>query len=98
MDTHTAVAQAVLEQYREQTGDNTTAIVVSTASPFKFPASVVSAIEGSELDELDAAIRLEELGIDQPDSLKYLHMKPVLHELVCEKDELSGVIFASLFG
>ena len=98
MDTHTAVAQSVLEQYRAETGDDTTAIVVSTASPFKFPASVVSAIEGSELDELDAAVRLEELGIDQPDSLKYLHMKPVLHELVCEKDELSGVIFASLFG
>ena len=98
MDTHTAVAQSVLEQYRAETGDNTTAIVVSTASPFKFPASVVSAIEQSELDDFDAAIRLEELGIDQPDSLKYLHMAPVLHELVCEKDELSGVIFASLFG
>lgn len=96
MDTHTAVAQSVLNQYIERTGDKTPTVVVSTASPFKFPASVVEAITGKQLDELDAAEQLEDMGIDQPDSLRYLHMKPVLHELVCQKDELSGVIYASV--
>lgn len=98
IDPHTAVAQSVLKQYRSATGDMTTAVTVSTASPFKFPSSVLNAIEGSRLDELDAAARLEELGAEEPDSLRYLHMKPILHDLVCEKDELGGVIFASLFG
>ena len=98
IDTHTAVAQSVLEDYRRKTGDTTPAVVVSTASPFKFPASVIKAIEGRELDDAEAVLRLEELGITEPDSLKYLPMMPVLHDLVCEKDELSGVIYASLFG
>ena len=98
IDTHTAVAQSVLEDYRRKTGDTTPAVVVSTASPFKFPASVIKAIEGREMDDAEAVLRLEELGITEPDSLKYLPMMPVLHDLVCEKDELSGVIYASLFG
>ena len=98
IDTHTAVAQSVLEDYRRKTGDTTPAVVVSTASPFKFPASVIKAIEGREMDDAEAVLRREELGITEPDSLKYLPMMPVLHDLVCEKDELSGVIYASLFG
>ena len=87
-----------MEDYRRKTGDTTPAVVVSTASPFKFPASVIKAIEGREMDDAEAVLRLEELGITEPDSLKYLPMMPVLHDLVCEKDELSGVIYASLFG
>ena len=98
IDTHTAVAFHVLEQYRKETGDQTKTVVASTASPFKFPASVIKAIEGREMDDAEAVLRLEELGITEPDSLKYLPMMPVLHDLVCEKDELSGVIYASLFG
>ena len=36
IDPHTAVAFHVLEEYREETGDDTPTVVVSTASPFKF--------------------------------------------------------------
>ena len=39
------------------------------------------------MDDAEAVLRLEELGITEPDSLKYLPMMPVLHDLVCEKDE-----------
>ena len=44
IDTHTAVACGVLEKYRAETGDDTPAIVVSTASPYKFCASVLEAL------------------------------------------------------
>ena len=44
IDTHTAVAHKVLGDYRADTGDNTPAVVVSTASPFKFCDSVLEAL------------------------------------------------------
>ena len=44
IDPHTAVAFHVLEEYREETGDPTPAVVVSTASPFKFCNSVLDAL------------------------------------------------------
>jgi len=44
MDPHTAVAAHVLEQYRQETGDQTVTLVASTASPFKFCASVLDAM------------------------------------------------------
>ncbi|MCL1835055.1 MAG: threonine synthase [Oscillospiraceae bacterium] len=44
IDTHTAVAYKVLRDYREANGDGTPAVVVSTASPFKFCGSVLDAL------------------------------------------------------
>ena len=48
MDTHTAVAYTVLRDYREKTGDETLTVVESTASPFKFCTSVLSALGVTE--------------------------------------------------
>ena len=44
-DTHTAVAVGVYEQYLKETGDNTPAVIASTASPYKFPDSVLDAFD-----------------------------------------------------
>ena len=44
IDTHTAVAAKVLADYRRESGDNTPAVFVSTASPYKFCDSVLSSI------------------------------------------------------
>lgn len=38
MDTHTAVASAVLRAYQAQTGDTRQSVIVSTASPYKVSA------------------------------------------------------------
>ena len=43
-DTHTAVAWNVLRAWRAQSGDDGPAILVSTASPFKFCTSVLDAL------------------------------------------------------
>ena len=49
MDTHTAVAYGVLENYRKKTGDKTLSVVFSTASPYKFCSSVLEAMGVREM-------------------------------------------------
>ena len=56
MDPHTAVAWQAAEDYAAKTGDNAPCVVLSTASPCKFPASVLKAV-GEELPG-DAAAQL----------------------------------------
>ncbi len=48
IDTHTAVASFAESKYREDTGDGTKNVIVSTASPYKFAGSVYSAIKGAD--------------------------------------------------
>ena len=45
IDTHTAVASAVYEEYKKQTSDDTKTVIVSTASPYKFTRAVLSSID-----------------------------------------------------
>ena len=47
LDPHTAVASAVYEKYRKQAGDGTKTLIASTASPYKFPETVLAAISGA---------------------------------------------------
>lgn len=70
-DPHTAVAISVYEGYRASTGDNTPTVIASTASPFKFPRSVLSAL-GAELsgDEFELLDRVSEIsGLTPPAAL-----------------------------
>ncbi len=57
-DTHTAVAVNAYEQYLSNTGDNRPVLIASTASPYKFAKSVLSAlttkIPESEFDTVEA--------------------------------------------
>ncbi len=79
-DTHTAVGLCVAKRYAKETGDKTKTLVASTASPYKFPASILKAITGEEssLDEFKQAERLAELtNTRPPESLKGLEEKPV---------------------
>lgn len=67
-DTHTAVAVKVYKEYKEKTGDTTKTLIASTASPYKFSASVLEALEGapSTLDEyamIDALAERSKLEI-----------------------------------
>ena len=48
MDPHTAVGSYVLRQYREQTRDQTPAVLVATASPYKFAPDVASSLLGAQ--------------------------------------------------
>ncbi len=97
MDTHTAVAKCVYEQYRAETGDETKTIIVSTASPFKFSDSVLTAIAGEnaakDLDDFELLETLaQKAGICIPASLAGLKTKPVIFTTTCDKTEMYDVV------
>lgn len=86
MDPHTAVGQAVYERYVSETADKTVAVLVSTASPYKFCKDVVGALEPIQetVDEFELAKRLHVLsGLVIPKAITELEGKPVLHQAVC---------------
>ena len=90
-DTHTAVGFSVLKKYRADpayTGNP--CVVLSTASPFKFPATVLSAIGGiPSPDEFETAFLLsEKTGIPVPQNISDLRKKPVLHTDLVDKSEV----------
>ena len=87
IDPHTAVAFDVLDQYRAASGDETPALVVSTASPFKFCSSVLPALGVTELKEgTDIINQLAEVtGIEAPAPLAGLKNKTVRFDGVTEK-------------
>ncbi len=67
MDTHTAVAYKVLCDYRAETGDARPAVVVSTASPFKFATDVLDALgEAASVRPLEQLCEKSGLPIPVP--------------------------------
>ena len=94
IDTHTAVAFSALEQYRAETGDDTPAIVASTASPFKFCSSVLEALGETRIAEgLDALDQLTgKTGQPAPAPLAGLRDKKVRFTQVVEKDRMADAV------
>ena len=90
MDPHTAAGWVVAENYRKQTGDDRPMVVLSTASPYKFPEAVLSAIggdvSGSEFDQME---RLQAItGVPIPRNLAGLRQKPERHLTVIGKEQM----------
>ncbi len=94
MDTHTAVAYTVLQDYRAATGDETPAVVVSTASPFKFCDSVLSALGQTEQAAGTAILQqlTDVTGKPAPKPLAALAGKAVRFTQVTEKEAMTDVV------
>lgn len=97
IDTHTAVAYFVYKKYLAKTQDKTKTILASTASPFKFPHSVMKAIQGKDFknnaDEFQLLDELSTLtGLPVPKPLKDIGNKKILHNRVCKKEEMEDVV------
>ena len=90
MDTHTAAGWAAAEDYVNQTGDKRPMVVLSTASPYKFPAAVLEAIGGDlSGDEFAQMERLEAVtGVPAPKNLSGLKGKKELHPGIIDKDKM----------
>ncbi len=90
IDPHTAVAFDVLDQYREITGDQTPAVVVSTASPYKFCDSVLGALGVTELAQgVDMIGQMEQLtGVVAPRPLADLKKKKPRFQDSVPKEQL----------
>lgn len=93
LDTHTAVGYGVLNKYLKETGDNTKSILLSTASPYKFPESVYYAIKEKMLDEYEALNALSnESNVPVPTPLVGIKDREVLHKEVIDKEEIINFI------
>lgn len=105
IDTHTAVAVNVYDKYKEETEDTTPAIIASTASPYKFTRSVMDALESvvstgdsadtpfSSLSDFDLVDVLEEISrVKVPHAIEEIRTAPVVHDTVCEKEEMEAVV------
>ncbi len=97
-DTHTAVAVKVYNDYKTATGDTTKTIIASTASPYKFSGSVLSAIgeetEASEFELVDKLADVSKLAV--PKSLAALKDKPVRFSKVIDKNQMKDYVFEAL--
>lgn len=94
MDTHTAVAYKVYEDYKRETGDETVTVIASTASAYKFADSVATAIGlPGEVDGFAYVKALnKKTGVRIPRELKDLENKKIRHSGVLNKEELKEAI------
>jgi len=95
-DPHTAAGWTVAEDYVNQTGDQRPMVVLSTASPYKFPAAVLDAIGGDlSGDEFDLMARLEAMsGMPTPKNLATLKGKPERHLDVIAKEKMQEYVLS----
>lgn len=95
IDTHTAVAASVYEDYRKKTGDTTPSVIASTASPYKFARSVMDAIDSSydkmsDLELIDEMCRIS--GVKIPAAIEDIRTAPVLHDRICAKEDMQKTV------
>ena len=95
-DPHTASGWAAAEDYIAETGDLRAMVVLSTASPYKFPVAVLTAIggdtSGTEFQQMD---RLSEItNVPVPENLAGLLGKEEKHTGVIEKDAMLDYVLS----
>ena len=95
MDTHTAVAAKVLADYRQETGDAAPAVVVSTASPFKFAADVLTALGKPQAADPLTALA-EASGQSVPRPLRGLEERELRFPGVTERSGMKETVSAFL--
>ncbi len=97
-DTHTAVAVNVYNNYVKKTGDDRVTVIASTASPYKFSASVLSAFgEKAPKQEFDAVDLLNaKTGAAVPAPLAQLKKAQVRFNDVCEKEDIKNTVLGYL--
>ncbi|ROR31486.1 threonine synthase [Mobilisporobacter senegalensis] len=95
IDTHTAVAASVYEQYKEAAKDSSKAVIASTASPYKFARSVMNSID-MKYDSLSDFELIDELSkisnTDIPKAIEEIRTAPVLHDKVCDAADMQSTV------
>ncbi len=95
IDTHTAVAACVYDKYVKETGDDTKTVIASTASPFKFTRSVMDAID-HKYDAMGDFELVDELSkianVTVPGAIEEIRSADIVHNNVCEVDEMQQVV------
>ncbi|MCQ2550677.1 MAG: threonine synthase [Clostridia bacterium] len=94
MDTHTAVAYKVYCDYVEKTGDDTTTVIASTASCYKFAESVCKSIGFDEKENGFEYIKQlnQRTRLPIPEGLRDLDKKKIYHFDAIDKDLMRRAI------
>lgn len=97
IDTHTAVAAFVANEYRNKNTSHNKILIASTASPFKFAGSVLTALEYDKVDgftsEWDKIRELERLsGKKLSEAAGEIENAKVIHKDICAKDEMKALV------
>lgn len=95
IDTHTAVAAVVSRKYLRDTNDTNKLVIASTASPFKFTRSVMNAIDSKydSMGDFELVDELSKIGnVKVPNAIEEIRNAKVLHDTVCEVDEMTDVV------
>ena len=95
MDTHTAVAAYVCAQYRKDSGDDKKCLVASTASPYKFIHSVMSAIDVkyADVDEFELIDELSRIsGTEIPNAIEEIRNADIRHTRECEAGDMKAAV------
>ena len=96
IDTHTAVAAGVYDKYKKDSNDtDTKTVIASTASPFKFTRSVMNAIDGKydSMSDFELVDELSKIGnVAVPQAIEEIRNAQVLHDTVCEVEEMPAVV------
>ena len=95
MDTHTAVAAYVCKKYREESKDTKKCLVASTASPYKFARSVMTAIDPA-YDAMDEFQLIDELnkvsGFPIPNAIEEIRNAEIRHTTECDVDKMKETV------
>ena len=95
IDTHTAVAASVYEQYKNTSKDTTKTIIASTASPYKFPRCVMEAIN-TKYDKLSDFELIEEISKLShtliPQAIEEIRTAPVVHTTICKTEDMEETV------
>lgn len=95
VDTHTAVAYSVYQDYLKETHDKTKTIIASTASPFKFTRSVLESIKinCTNMNDFELInIMSDKCELTIPKNIKNIETKTITQNLSCTKDSMRQVI------
>ncbi len=97
-DTHTAVALNVYEQYVNKTGDDRPTVIASTASPYKFANSVITAVSDEKADSEFDTVRLlsDVTKTEIPTPIKALENAEVRFKEICEKEDMLASVYKAL--
>ena len=100
MDTHTGVASCVYHNYRLKTGDETNTVIASTASPYKFSRSVMTAIRGKEEENKEDFALIDEMqeasGVAIPQAIEEIRNAEIRHKTVCTPETMEETVAAIL--
>lgn len=95
MDTHTAVAVSVYQEYRKDSKDERKTVIASTASPYKFARSVMTAIDPKydAMEEFELIDELQKVSqMEIPNAIEEIRNAQILHDTECDVDQMEASV------